>query len=231
MKDKIRKSQFKYLDYLFESMYSVKSKFYTDSTFFKKNDKVILELEKSGTLWVLYSVWTDISNMFSYGYEETQQLIKEWAESQLNSRKVVPEGLLDGGFTQVEKQLNSEVVTPLDACSNYLPWMEKQLKQEVVIPSVGKLYVSDFMEEQLKQEEITPRSAIAPPFRWRKLDSVKYAEIKPQATLTSYHLKVVEEQLEKEEITPRQVVPGSFDWVQEQINLVEIRPRYLIQQI
>jgi len=179
MEDRIRKNQFKYLDYLFESLYSVKSKFYTDSTFFKKNDKVILELEKSGTLWVLYSVWTDISNMFSYGYEETQQLIKEWAESQLNSRKVVPEGLLDGGFTQVEKQLNSEVVTP----------------------SVGKLYVSDFMEEQLKLEEITPN-----------------------ATLTSYHLKVVEEQLKQEEITPRQVVNGSFDWIHKQVILEEMIP-------
>jgi hypothetical protein len=100
----------------------------------------------------------------------------------------------------MEEQLKSAEVTPLDAGSNYLPWMEKQLKQE----------------------EITPRSAIAPPFRWRKLDSVKYAEIKPTIS-TSYHL---EEQLKSEEITPRQVVPGSFDWVQEQII-----PEKIIQQI
>jgi hypothetical protein len=247
MKDKIRKSQFKYLNYLFESMYSVKSKFYTDSTFFKKNDKVILELEKSGTLWVLYSVWSDISNMFSYGYEETQQLIKEWVESQLkkeevapsrassmyglriaiveeklNSEVVVPEGLLDGGFTQVEKQLNSEEIT-LSVGQLYVSdLMEEQLKSAEVTPlDAGSNYLP-WMEKQLKQEEITPRSAIAPPFRWRKLDSVKYAEIKPTIS-TSYHL---EEQLKSEEITPRQVVPGSFDWVQEQII-----PEKIIQQI
>ena len=222
MKDKIRKSQFKYLDYLFESMYSVKSKFYTDSTFFKKNDKVILELEKSGTLWVLYSVWTDISNMFSYGYEETQQLIKEWVESQLKKRVVVPEGLLDGGFTQVEKQLKHEVVEPLRALGVITAIVEAQLKSEEVAPlDAGSNYLP-WMEKQLKQEEITPRSAIAPPFRWRKLDSVKYVEIKPNATLTAYHLKVVEEQLKSEEIKPRQVVNGSFDWIQEQIKSEEI---------
>jgi len=306
MKDKIRKSEFKFLNYLFENMYSVKSKFYPDSTFFKKDDKVILELEKSGTLWVLYSVWTDISDMFSYGYEETQQLIKEWVEAQLKkgvvepsrassmyglriaiveeklkSSKVVPLGLLNGGFTQVEKQLNSEEITPLDAGINYLPFMEKQLKSEEVTLSVGQLYVSDLMEEQLKQEEITPfmeeelawvkveeqlkseeitpqesiptqiwrdlekeeimpRYAIAPPFRWRKLDSVKYVEINPNVPLSTYHLKAVEEQLKSEEITPTistsyrleqrlkskemtrcQVVNGSFEWIQEQINLGE----------
>jgi hypothetical protein len=102
-------------------------------------------------------------------------------------------------------------------------------------------------EEILNSEEITPRSAIAPPFRWRKLDSVKYVEIKPNVPLSTYHLKVVEEQLKSEEITPtistsyyledklkseevtpRQVVPGSFDWVQEQINLEEITPRQVV---
>jgi hypothetical protein len=220
MKDKIRKSQFKYLDYLFESMYSVKSKFYTDSTFFKKNDKVILELEKSGTLWVLYSVWTDISNMFSYGYEETQQLIKEWVESQLKKRVVVPEGLLDGGFTQVEKQLKHEVVEPLRALGVITAIVEAQLKSEEVAPlDAGSNYLP-WMEKQLKQEEVTPRYAIAPPSSWRKLDSVKYVEIKPTIS-TSYHL---EEQLKSEEITPRQVVPGSFDWVHKQVILEEMIP-------
>jgi len=290
MKDRKGKGYFKYLNYLFEDMYSVKSKFYPDSTFFKKNDKVILELEKSGTLWVLYSVWTDISNMFSYDYEETQQLIKEWVEAQLKKGKVelfipiesrfqrvesqlkkelvaplrasgafllrtaiveekfksgvvVPEGFLDGGFTQVEKQLNSEEVTPLDAGSNYLPFMEKQLKSEEVIPHTSITNQLMRVQEESKQEEvtpqhsiplqswrdlekeeITPRNAIAPPFRWRNLDSVKYVEIKPNVPLSTYHLKVVEEQLKSEGITPRQVVSASFDWIQEQINLGEVTP-------
>ena len=90
MKNKLRKVQFKFLDYVFENMYSVKSKHYPNSTFFKKDDKVILELEKSGTLWVLYSVWSNISDMFSLDYNETQQLIKEWAEAQLKQEVVTP---------------------------------------------------------------------------------------------------------------------------------------------
>jgi hypothetical protein len=205
MKDRIGKSQFKYLDYLFEGMYSVKSKFYPDSTFFKKNDKVILELEKSGTLWVLYSVWTDISNMFPLDYSETQQLIKAWMEQQIKKEEVAPSrasSMYGLRIAMVEEKLKSEEITPLDAGSNYLP----------------------FMEKQLKQEEITPKSAIAPPSSWRKLDSVKYVEIKPNVPLSTYHLKVVEEKLKSEEVTPRQVVPGSFDWIQEQINLGEVTP-------
>jgi hypothetical protein len=283
MKDKIRKSEFKFLNYLFENMYSVKSKFYPDSTFFKKDDKVILELEKSGTLWVLYSVWTDISDMFSYGYEETQQLIKEWVEAKLKKGVVVPVARTNKNI-KVEAQLKQEEVTPLDAGSNYLPFMEKQLKSEEVIPHTSITNQLMRVQEELKsgeikpvkdvnlicqlaelrlnrekitpkeaiprqiwrdleKEEVTPRSAIAPPFRWRKLDSAKYVEIKPNVPLSTYHLKAVEEQLKSEEITPtistsyyledklkseevtpRQVVPGSFDWVQEQINLGEVTP-------
>jgi hypothetical protein len=90
MKDRLRKVQFKYLDYLFENTYGVKSKNYPNSTFFKKDDKVILELEKFGTLWVLYSVWSNISDMFSLDYNETQQLIKEWVEAQLKQVVVTP---------------------------------------------------------------------------------------------------------------------------------------------
>jgi hypothetical protein len=227
---------------------------------------VILELEKSGTLWVLYSVWTNISDMFSYGYEETQQLIKEWVEAQLKKGVVVPyvartnknikveaelkqeevapsrassmyglrtaiveEKLKSEEITpfmeeelawvKVEKQLNSEEITPLDAGSNYLPFMEKQLKQEEITPQ-HSIPLQSWRD--LEKEEVTPRYAIAPPFRWRKLDSVKYVEIKPNVPLSTYHLKAVEEQLKSEEITPRQVVSASFDWIQEQIKSEEI---------
>jgi hypothetical protein len=203
MVNNFRKVQFEYLEFLFKGMFSVKSKYYPDSTFFKRDDKVILELEKSGTLWVLYSVWTNISDMFSYDYGNTQQLIKEWVEAQLKKGKVEPFIPIESRFQRVESQLKQEEVTPSRASSMY------GLRIAMV-------------EEKLKTEEITPRSAIAPPFRWRKLDSVKYAEIKPTIS-TSYHL---EEKLKSDEITPRLVVPGSFDWVQEQII-----PKKIIKQI
>ena len=90
MKNRVREVQFDYLEFLFKGMFSVKSKNYPNSTFFKKDDKVILELEKSGTLWVLYSVWSNISDMFSYDYSDTQQLIKEWAEQRLELEGITP---------------------------------------------------------------------------------------------------------------------------------------------
>lgn len=188
MVNKLRKVHFKYLDYLFEDMYPVKSKYYPDSTFFKKKDKVTLELEKSGTLWVLYSVWTGIYDMLSLNYNETQQLIKEWMEQQLKSEKVSPEGLGDGGFRQVEQQLKSEEITPKRSNEIFPAKMELQLKSVEIIPLQG--CVSPF---SMDGEELTPQ----------RMDYVIIGEI--------------EEELKSEEITPRQVVPGSFDWVQEQI--------------
>jgi hypothetical protein len=89
-------------------MFSVKSKYYPDSTFFKRDDKVILELEKSGTLWVLYSVWTNISDMFSYDYGNTQQLIKEWVEAQLKKGVVVPKKLTLYAAQHMGKKIKSE---------------------------------------------------------------------------------------------------------------------------
>jgi hypothetical protein len=213
MKDRLRKVQFKYLDYLFENTYGVKSKFYPDSTFFKKDDKVILELEKSGTLWVLYSVWGSISDTFSLQYEETQQLIKEWMECQLKSGVVVPEGLLDGGFTQVEKQLRlleiepdcnfntniirvqeelkSEEVTPYIKGHSGSHWVESRLKLKEITPQRMNYVILGGAGEEL--EEVTPKEAL-PPYSWTNLKS---EEIKPTIS-TSYRL---EEKLKSEEIT------------------------------
>ena len=88
--NQLRKVQFKYLDYLFEDMYEVESAKYKRSKFWKKNDKVVLELEKSGDLLVLHSIWDDISNMFSLENRETQQLMKEWVKQRLGLVGVTP---------------------------------------------------------------------------------------------------------------------------------------------
>ena len=112
MKNRLRKVQFKYLDYLFEDMYSVKSKEYPDSIFFKKDNKVILELESSGTLWVLYLIWSNISDTFSFQYDETQELIKEWVEEQIKSGEITPQLQAEWFFTLMEEQIKSKEVTP-----------------------------------------------------------------------------------------------------------------------
>jgi len=81
--NQLRKVQFKFLNYLFEDMYEIESKYYLGSKIWKKDDEVVLELEESGQLRVLHSIWNDISNMFSLDYDETKQLIQEWAEQHL----------------------------------------------------------------------------------------------------------------------------------------------------
>ena len=88
--NQMRKLQFKFLNYLFEDMYEVKSKKYPDYRFWKKGDKVVLELEKSGSLYVLHTIWNDISDMLSLDYVETQQLIKEWVEQHLELEEITP---------------------------------------------------------------------------------------------------------------------------------------------
>ena len=200
MKNKLRKVQFKFLDYVFENMCSVKSKYYPDSTFFKKGDKVILELEKSGTLWVLYSVWSNISNMLSYEYNETQQLIKEW----------------------MEEQLKKEVIAPISAKSIHRNQMEEKLKKEEVAPSVGgKLYVSDLMEEQLKSGEIEPDCNFNTNII-RVQEELKSVEITPNWRIPVYE---GEEELESVEVTPSIKGHSGSHWVESRLKLDEITPQ------
>jgi len=175
MKDRLRKVQFKYLDYLFENTYGVKSKFYTDSTFFKKDDKVILELEKSGTLWVLYSVWNSISDTFSIQYEETQQLIKEWMEEQLKQEVVTPKPYSLAEAPMMEEQLKQEVVTPIKSHPMQVAAVEAKLKQEEVKPHLLCQGWSEKVKEQLKSEEVTPKEALTP-YSWTNLKSEKVTQ-------------------------------------------------------
>ena len=78
---KLRRPQFKYLDYLFEDMY--KSKEYTNSEVWAKDGEIILQLEKSGWLWVERQIWNHIRDMFSIEYPEIKELMKEWGDENL----------------------------------------------------------------------------------------------------------------------------------------------------
>jgi len=88
--NQLRKVQFKYLDYLFDGMHEIESEDYPDSRFWIKDGKVLLELEKSKFLLVNFTIWGDISNMFSSDYDETQQLIKKWFDARLNLEDIKP---------------------------------------------------------------------------------------------------------------------------------------------
>jgi len=89
--NQMRKLEFKYLDYLFGDMYEVESAKYKHSKFWKKDDEVMLELEKSGEMRVPFSIWRNISNMFSLDYDETKQLIKDWVEQHLELEGITPD--------------------------------------------------------------------------------------------------------------------------------------------
>jgi len=90
MENQLRKVQFMYLDYLFDGIYEVKSKKHPDFRFWKKNNYVVLEMEKSLKMWVHYEIWDNFSNMFSSKYDETQQVMKEWLEKHLNLEGITP---------------------------------------------------------------------------------------------------------------------------------------------
>ena len=99
--------KFEYLDYLFEGIYVVNSKKYPNSRFWKKDGEVIMELEESGELWILYSIWGEISSVFSLDYKKTQKLIKEWVEKHLKLGDITPQYGIQSHFRRVEKHLKS----------------------------------------------------------------------------------------------------------------------------
>jgi hypothetical protein len=89
--NQMRRLEFKYLNYLFDGMYEVESEEYPDSRFWKKDNEVVLELQKSGKMWVYYVIWDNFSGMFSLEDNETQQVLKKWLEEHLNLEGITPQ--------------------------------------------------------------------------------------------------------------------------------------------
>ena len=86
---KLRRVQFRYLDYLFEDMYELKAPAY-NTIFFKKDNETVFALRyrRDNKLDVAYTFWKDIEDTFSLDYYETQELMEEWAEQRLEVGKV-----------------------------------------------------------------------------------------------------------------------------------------------
>jgi hypothetical protein len=82
--NQMRKLEFKYLNYLFEGANEVESEEYPNSKVWEKDGEIVLELDKYGGFWVLRPIWDNICDMFSIGYPEINELIKEWAEEHLD---------------------------------------------------------------------------------------------------------------------------------------------------
>ena len=223
----LRKVQFEYLEFLFKGMFSVKSKYYPNSTFFKKDDKVILELEKSGTLWVLYSVWTNISDMFSYDYGNTQQLIKEWMEQQIKSEEVAPSrasSMYGLRIAIVEEKLKSAEITPLQGCVS--PF---SMDGEELTPQQMNYVIIGEIEEESKSAEIEPISNKFVEFRNAER-RLKLVEVTPKLKRQPLWYKV-EAQLKQEEITPKNAIAPPFSWRKlDSVKYAEIKPRYRIHE-
>ena len=82
----------KYLKYLLGDLTEVHSEKYPDSRFWK-NDKygVVLELRKSGILYVHYNIWNSFSDFFSLQYDETSQVMKGLLEEHLKLGEITPQ--------------------------------------------------------------------------------------------------------------------------------------------
>jgi len=85
-----KRLKFDYLDYLFEDIYERGSDKYPTTRFWYINGKSIFELSPNGGLWVVGSIWEDISYIFGLDYNETKQLIKEWVEERIRLKDVDP---------------------------------------------------------------------------------------------------------------------------------------------
>ena len=70
----------KFITYQFEPHEEKTSNKFPNSIFWVKDGKVIAEIENSKRIWVLDSVWSSISDMFSFEYDDTRSVIKSWLE-------------------------------------------------------------------------------------------------------------------------------------------------------
>ena len=86
--------------------------------------------------------------MFSFDYNETQKLIKEWMEAQLKLEEITPKQMNAPHHFLVEEQLKFEEITP------------KQAVFPIEYP-----------------EEITPEESI-PPQSWRDLENKEIKPVK-----------------------------------------------------
>ena len=80
-----------YLLYLFGELTECHSEKCPDSRFWKNDEYgVVLELEKSGDLYIYYKIWSSFSKFFSLQYNETQQIIKDLLEEHLKLGRITP---------------------------------------------------------------------------------------------------------------------------------------------
>ena len=80
-----------YLMYLFGELTEYHSEQYPNSRFWKNDEYgVVLELKKSGVLWVHYEIWNSFSLFFSLQYADAQRVMKSVLEEHLKLGVITP---------------------------------------------------------------------------------------------------------------------------------------------
>ena len=103
-----------YLMYLFGELTEYHSEQYPDSRFWKNDEYgVVLELEKSGNLYIHHKIWTSFSMFFSLQYNETQQVMKSLLEEHLKLGGITPLLYWRFGSTMLEEHLKLGGITPI----------------------------------------------------------------------------------------------------------------------
>jgi hypothetical protein len=80
----------RFITYQLEPHEEKTSKEYPNSIFWVKDGEIIVKIDKSKNFWVKIDIWEIISSMFSLGYNETQEVIKEWLEEHYNLGLLTP---------------------------------------------------------------------------------------------------------------------------------------------
>ena len=102
-----------YLLYLFGELTEYHSEKYPDSRFWKNDEYgVVLELEKSGRLWVYHKIWYSFSMFFFLQYSETQQVMKGLLEEHLKLGGITPFRLPPSPVPILEEHLKLGGITP-----------------------------------------------------------------------------------------------------------------------
>jgi hypothetical protein len=102
-----------YLLYLFGELTEYRSEKYPDNRFWKNDEYgIVLELEKSGKLWVYYKIWDSFSMFFSSEYDDTQQVMKSVLEEHLKLGGITPHNMFKSIIIGLEEHLKLGGITP-----------------------------------------------------------------------------------------------------------------------
>ena len=102
-----------YLLYLFGELTEYHSETFPDSRYWKNDEYgIVLELEKSGILYIHHKIWISFSMFFSLDYIETQQVMKDVLEEHLKLGVITPPWIRASTTSELEEHLKLGVITP-----------------------------------------------------------------------------------------------------------------------